>query len=69
MGDDHRLSGCLLDPGLKADLAQAVRAPIGGGDAGRVISRVGGDARNGQELEQPVERPLPLDGEVIENAR
>jgi hypothetical protein len=69
MANHHRLYGRHLDPGLKAELAQAVRAPIGGGDAGRVISRVGGDAWNSQELEQPVERSLPLGGEVIEHAR
>ena len=69
MADDHRLSGRVLDPGLKADLMQAVRAPFGGGDAGCVISGIGGDTRDGQELKQPVERSLPLDGEVIEHAR
>ena len=34
-----------------------------------MIGGVGGDARNAQELEQPVERGLPPGGEVIEHAR
>ena len=69
MADDHRLSARLLDPGLKADRTQAAREPFGGVNAGCVISGIGGDAWDGQELEQPVERSLPLDGEVIEHAR
>jgi hypothetical protein len=69
MADDHRLSARLLDPGLKADLTQTARTPFGGVNAGCMISGIGGDARDGQELEQPVERSLPLDGEVIEHAR
>jgi hypothetical protein len=54
---------------LKADIAQVFRAPLGGCDARLMIRGIGGDARNGQEPEQPGERALPTRGEMIEDAR
>jgi hypothetical protein len=57
-----------LDTSLKADVAQVSRAPFCGRDARLMMRGIGGNARNGQELEQPVERALPSRGKVIEDA-
>ena len=40
----------------KADFGELAGAPLGGLAAGRVVGRVGRDARNAQQLEKPIQR-------------
>jgi len=64
---------------VEADRGRASFAGVSGGAIGRkplgdeamqaIEDGIGGDARDGQELKQPIERPLPPGGEVIEHAR
>ena len=69
MADDHRLATRRLDARLKADVAQVLGAPFRRLDARGVIGWIGGDARDAQELEQPIERSLAPGCEVIEHVR
>ena len=60
MAHHHGLAGGSLDPGREADLTQGLGAPVGSFEAGCVIGRIGGNARDGEKLEQAVERGLAL---------
>ena len=68
MADDHRLAQSGLNPCLEADLAQGPRAVFGGLDAGLVKGGIGGDARDGEQLEQPLKRGVLAAGEPLEHA-
>ena len=55
MGDHHRFAARFMDARGKPDFGKLTGAPLRGLAAGRVVSRVGRDARNAQQREKPVE--------------
>ena len=68
MGDHHGLAGGRLDARGEADVAQGAAAPFRGFKARLVIGRIGRDARDGEELEQPLECGRASLGKTIEHA-
>jgi len=68
MPDHHRLAQSRLDPRLESDLAQSAGASISSLDAGIMKGRIGRDAGNGKQLEQPLKGRLLFACEPVEHA-
>ena len=67
MRHDHRMAGRVAHPGLEADFAEFGDQPFGGPPALGSEGRIRRDRAQPQQFEQPLEAPVEIGVEMIED--